>query len=301
MQSSLVYYDRKGAHPMPQLLPGTPNDRIGDIRTKRGLTKKELSAMTGIAASQLTRIETGAIKTISSDILIKLAKALNVSTDFILGLTPIESPKNYDVGELGLSENALKALLAVRADMPVLNRFLEHKHFPYIVHLMKSYLSDASAAGVAGLNSMIDMATATLGDFMKDNPEHKAAVLTDARLLKSQKLGIHDAELEKLKTAFLAIVRDIKKDVGAGSQQDMIATADFVKQVQAEILKLSPENRTPEQAADALVNMVEQVIPLDGVTKALYCKLAMSIFKGSYKNNVVGEGDNGANGIPSNE
>ena len=57
-----------------------PGDRIGDLRTNLGMTKKELSRKTGIDASQITRIENGSLKTISSDYLIKLAKELKTST-----------------------------------------------------------------------------------------------------------------------------------------------------------------------------------------------------------------------------
>lgn len=46
-----------------------PGDRIGDLRTNLGMTKKELSRKTGIDASQITRIENGSLKTISSDYL----------------------------------------------------------------------------------------------------------------------------------------------------------------------------------------------------------------------------------------
>lgn len=37
-------------------LPGTPGEIIGDLRTARGLSKKQLSEITGIVPSQLSRI-----------------------------------------------------------------------------------------------------------------------------------------------------------------------------------------------------------------------------------------------------
>jgi DNA-binding Xre family transcriptional regulator len=68
-------------------LSRTPNERIIELRIRKGFSQKELSKMIGLAPSQLSRIENGETKRISSDILIKLAKGLNVSTDYILGLT----------------------------------------------------------------------------------------------------------------------------------------------------------------------------------------------------------------------
>ena len=87
-------------------LPGTIYERIGDLRTSRGWSQKKLSEITGIVTSQISRIETGVIENISSDILIKLARAFGVSADYILGLTTISTPKSYDISELGLSDGA---------------------------------------------------------------------------------------------------------------------------------------------------------------------------------------------------
>ena len=54
-------------------LPGEIHERIGDLRSGKGLSQKQLSEIIGIVPSQLSRIESGKIQSISSDILIKLA------------------------------------------------------------------------------------------------------------------------------------------------------------------------------------------------------------------------------------
>lgn len=46
-------------------------------------------------------------KTVSSDILIGVAKEFKVSTDYILGLSTLSVRKSYDISELGLSEGAV--------------------------------------------------------------------------------------------------------------------------------------------------------------------------------------------------
>ena len=62
--------------------------RIGDLRDYRNMTKRELASRLDISESQLSRIESGKTATISSDILIGLAKEFDVSADYILGLSP---------------------------------------------------------------------------------------------------------------------------------------------------------------------------------------------------------------------
>ena len=92
-------------------LLGTVGERIADLRSVKGWNQKELAKRMELAPSQLSRIESGETKNISSDILVKLAKVFHVSTDYILGLTTISVPKSYDISELGLSEGAIKGLV----------------------------------------------------------------------------------------------------------------------------------------------------------------------------------------------
>ena len=170
-------------------LEGHPGDRIGDLRTNLGMTKKELSQKTGIDASQITRIENGNLKTISSDYLIKLAKELKTSTDYILGLTPVSVPKSYDISELGLSNEAVKGLVTGTVDVEILNRLLEHKRFPRLIHLIRVYFQDTAARGIMARNQLIEMATASLSDLMKEHPEHREEAKQDLQFLNAQKLG----------------------------------------------------------------------------------------------------------------
>ena len=59
-------------------------------------------------------------------------------------------------------------------------------------------------------NQLIEMATASLSDLMKEHPEHRAEAKQDLQFLNVQKMGEHEAEIEKIKNVFLAILRDIK-------------------------------------------------------------------------------------------
>ncbi len=129
-------------------LDGHPGDRIGDVRTNLGMTKKELSQKTRIDASLIARIENGNLKTISSDYLIKLAKELKTSTDYILSLTPVSVPKSYDISELGLSNEAVKRLVTGAIDIEILNRLLEHKIIPRLMHLIRIYFKAQQREGV---------------------------------------------------------------------------------------------------------------------------------------------------------
>ena len=114
-------------------LPGTPGQRISDLCNGNHITQKELAEKIGVSASQLSRIVSGETRTVSSDILIGVAKEFKVSTDYILGLSTVSVRKSYDISELGLSEGAVRGLVTGAVDVQILNRLLEHRNFPKLI------------------------------------------------------------------------------------------------------------------------------------------------------------------------
>ena len=260
-------------------LDGHPGDRIGDLRTNLGMTKKELSQKTGIDASQITRIENGSLKTISSDYLIKLAKELKTSTDYILGLTPVSVPKSYDISELGLSNEAVKGLVTGTIDVGILNRLLEHKSFPRLIHLIRVYFQDTAARGIMARNQLIEMATASLSDLMKEHPEHRAEARQDLQFLNAQKLGEHEAELEKIKNVFLAILRDIKNDMASGEQPGEVATAAMLQTMRDTLAGQHREPVTMDDVAGIVAGQFGQLVPMDEETAEQFRQLAKKMMK----------------------
>ncbi|MBQ6815746.1 MAG: helix-turn-helix transcriptional regulator [Clostridia bacterium] len=74
-------------------------DRLRKLRKERKLTQKELAALVGIKNSVISFYEVGD-RTPSLEALIKLSKALRISTDVLLGIE-----KNETIDVSGLSEN----------------------------------------------------------------------------------------------------------------------------------------------------------------------------------------------------
>ena len=74
-------------------LPGTPGQRIFDLCNGNHITQKELAKKIGVSASQLSRIISGETRTVSSDVLIGVAKEFEISADYILGLTTVSVHK----------------------------------------------------------------------------------------------------------------------------------------------------------------------------------------------------------------
>ena len=120
------------------LYPNT-GQRISDLCNGNHITQKELAEKIGVSASQLSRIVSGETRTVSSDILIGVAKEFKVSTDYILGLSTVSVRKSYDISELGLSEGAVRVLVTGAVDVQILKRLLEHRNFPKLIDLIRIY------------------------------------------------------------------------------------------------------------------------------------------------------------------
>jgi len=73
--------DKKNNNPSEM----TIGQRIAYYRKKKGLTQKELSDKVGIERSLITNYEIGRVR-IYDDMIIKIAIALNISSDSLLGL-----------------------------------------------------------------------------------------------------------------------------------------------------------------------------------------------------------------------
>ena len=66
--------------------------RLAALREQRGLTQEELEEKSKVSAAMISHFETGARQRASAETLIKLAKALETSVDYLLGRTEEVAP-----------------------------------------------------------------------------------------------------------------------------------------------------------------------------------------------------------------
>ena len=258
-------------------LPGTPGQRISDLCNGNHISQKQLAEKIGVSASQLSRIVSGETKTVSSDILIGVAKEFKVSTDYILGLSTLSVRKSYDISELGLSEGAVRGLVAgteTTVDVQILNRLLEHRNFPKLMDLIRIYFQDTAAKGIMARNQLIELATASLSDLMKEHPEHRAEAKQDLQLLNAQKMGEHEAEIEKIKNVFLAILRDIKKDMDNREQPGEAVTAAMFQTMQETMKDHQQELLSMDDVTAMIAGQIGKFLPMDEETAEQFRQLA---------------------------
>lgn len=209
----------------------TINERITDLRTMSSLSQKELAEKIDVPTSTLCRIEQGKISNVSNDVLIKLANFFNVSTDYLLGLTNVRFKKNVELSELGLTNKALFALLSGSVNGALLSQIIEHPHFVTLLDTADAYFKDAHKAGIQSRNDIINLATTSLKDFMKEHPESRMEISHDIRQLNAEKIGGDEADLNKLRNIFMSILKDIKADYGNVPQD--ISQTEFQEMLSA--------------------------------------------------------------------
>jgi len=83
------------------------------LRELRKLTQAELGTRAGIAAASISHFETGQ-RAPSLDSLVKLADALNISVDALLGRAPVETAAHVDPIFLRASKASAQTLDTVR-------------------------------------------------------------------------------------------------------------------------------------------------------------------------------------------
>ena len=127
--------------------------------------------------------------------------------------------------------------------------------------------------GIMTRNQIIDMATKPLSDLMKGHPENRAKARQDLQFLNAQKLGDHEAEIENIKSVFLSILRDIKKDIDSGKQLGETATAAILQTMQEAVKGHVQEPLSMDDVTDILAGQIGQIAPMDEESADLFRQL----------------------------
>ena len=156
------------------------------------------------------------------------------------------------------------------SDEEIHQRIYEDK----LIDLIRIYFQDTAAKGITARNQLIEMATASLSDLMKEHPEHRAEAKQDLQLLNAQKMGEHEAEIEKIKNVFLAILRDIKKDIDNGEQPGEAVTAAMFQAMRDALAEQKQKPLSIDDVTAMIAGQIGQLTPMDEETADLFQQLA---------------------------
>ena len=107
-----------------------------------------------------------------------------------------------------------------------------------------------------------------------EHPEHRAEAKQDLQLLNAQKMGEHEAEIEKIKNVFLAILRDIKKDMDNREQPGEAVTAAMFQTMQETMKDHQQELLSMDDVTAMIAGQIGKFLPMDEETAEQFRQLA---------------------------
>lgn len=117
--------------------------RIRFLRTQHGYTQQEIINILGVGKSAYSMYENGE-RTISVEIVAKLAQLYNVTTDFIIGLTNNTQGSKTDTIEKYLSPMAIQNIKEMvsknHTNLKALNSLLSHPNSGQIICLLNNMI-----------------------------------------------------------------------------------------------------------------------------------------------------------------
>ena len=237
-----------------EYLPGNVRERIQELLKERGITQAQLAARIGSTESAVSRFISGKTDKINAEHIIRIAKAFNVSTDFLLGVVNISDRKNYDVEELGLSVQAARNLYTGKVSAEVVNRLLESPRFAEVTYMIEQYFNDTLAEGFAAQNQMY----ATISAMLRRDVKTDAAVQA-ARDANRQRVPVYQADLTTIQNAFMASLKEVKRELGNDLTAAQTLTKEVTRQMYASLTKggdVQKAQVTPELFASAVTQSV---------------------------------------------
>ena len=238
-------------------LPSTPQQRLQDLMKEHKITQAVLAKKIGVTESTLSRFINGTKDTLSLDQMIGIARIFNVSTDFLLCMTDVPDRKNYDISELGLSAEAARNLYTGRANPQVVSRLLENRRFAQLTNMIALYFDDTLASGFAVQNQIVQTLSSMLLGTGKKQPDARKAAQQAAQVAALNKMPVYQADLTNIQNQFMAVLREIKKEIGAETGEPL--TKEMVEQMYSETMKgqdaLHP-SVSPEQFVDLIIASV---------------------------------------------
>ena len=235
-------------------LPGNIRQRLLDLMKHNNVSQTELARKIGCNDSLLSRFLSEKTDKLGDENIIRIARAFNVSTDFLLGVTTVPDRKNYEIDELGLSAQAARNLYTGKANAQVVNYLLESPRFLELTYILEQYFNDTVAAGYAAQNQLYT----TLSSLTRKSVKTKAAAQA-ANEINRLKTPVYQADLATIENQFMMAVKEVKKEIGNDFDAIRAMTAEEAGKMFSEITKgQGMENLTvtPKQVSDLIIGSV---------------------------------------------
>ena len=215
---------------MHEYMTGSVNERINDLIIERKTTQVKLAKAIGVSEATMSRYVKGTTA-IPCDVLLKIARYFQVTTDFLLGATNIPYKTNYDIDRLGLTEEAAKRLIRHDLNMDVLNKLLVSEDFAILTEQIAQYVDETYRAGMAVMNRVLQIAGNLVAKQAKTHPLDKAAAVRTYREIKGNMVAPQLPDTAAMERTWGLILNDLKNGAAEKTKESQKLTTEVMERL----------------------------------------------------------------------
>ena len=215
---------------MHEYMTGSVNERINDLIIERKTTQVKLAKAIGVSEATMSRYVKGTTA-IPCDVLLKIARYFQVTTDFLLGATNIPYKTNYDIDRLGLTEEAAKRLIRRDLNMDVLNKLLVSEDFAILTEQIAQYVDETYRAGMAVMNRVLQIAGNLVAKQAKTHPLDKAAAVRTYREIKGNMVAPQLPDTAAMERTWGLILNDLKNGAAEKTKESQKLTTEVMERL----------------------------------------------------------------------
>ena len=215
---------------MHEYMTGSVNERINDLIIERKTTQVKLAKAIGVSEATMSRYVKGTTA-IPCDVLLKIARYFQVTTDFLLDATNIPYKTNYDIDRLGLTEEAAKRLIRHDLNMDVLNKLLVSEDFAILTEQIAQYVDETNRAGMAVMNRVLQIAGNLVAKQAKTHPLDKAAAGRTYREIKGNMVAPQLPDTAAMERTWGLILNDLKNGAAEKTKESQKLTTEVMERL----------------------------------------------------------------------
>ncbi len=260
----------------------TIEERLKDLRKKRGLTLEALAEATNISRAALGKYESGDFKDISPFSIVTLAKFYGVTTDYLMGVSNIENRPDAEIHELRLTNEALRALKSGGFNGKLLSEVISHKDFQRLMVDMEIFVDGDASMHIDSLNNSMGSVRNTVhSQYQPDENELFYRTLEVARVPGDEYIS------SVLRDDLVDILRDIQ-EAGRKKRKDKNAISPLaeIEEFQKKVQSVIEGKGSPEEQA-AKVYLAACGIDYDSLTPEEFVVLTGILDKSKFKENSI--------------
>ena len=150
----------------------------------------------------------------------------------------------------------------------ILNLMIENDRFPYMLNMIRLYFDSSITEGVMTTNRIMDRATDALMQFKYKPNINQAELMRDMSIIQMQKVNPGEGEKEKIRALFMAILKDISKELPEEKLPVPTVDHDMLHEIQKAIEKVPRDKLNEDVIIELIIRQLEVQGEMDIETRA---------------------------------